>query len=84
MEALRTHAPTVLGGRQVTECIDYLQGLTLPKSNVLEFRMGDSGRVLVRPSGTEPKIKYYLMATAPTRTQAEAQLQGLEKDMAGS
>ena len=38
--------------------------ITLPKSNVLEYRLGNGAKVIVRPSGTEPKIKIYLSAKA--------------------
>ena len=48
-------------GIPVTEIIDYSEGIgDLPKSDVIEFDLGDNGHVIVRPSGTEPKIKIYL------------------------
>ncbi len=60
MESLRTHVPADLGGENVIQATDYLTGADgLPKSNVLSFRSASS-KVLVRPSGTEPKIKVYL------------------------
>ena len=44
---------------------------TLPASNVLEFRLTGGSRVLVRPSGTEPKVKGYVFAKASTQDAAE-------------
>ena len=59
----------------VTGRADYLtgEGVTgdLPRSDVLEFRL-EHGKVIVRPSGTEPKLKIYLSASAETMAQAEA------------
>lgn len=45
--------------------------LTLPKSNVLAFFLEGGSKVIVRPSGTEPKIKTYLTAKQPTKAEAE-------------
>lgn len=74
MASLRENPPAELGGQAVTGRADYLSGegvtADLPRSDVLEFRMAD-GKVLVRPSGTEPKLKIYLSASAPTMAQAE-------------
>ena len=64
MERLRNTPPTELDGEAVTGKIDYLAGVNgLPKSNVLEYSSKNL-KVLVRPSGTEPKIKIYLSARA--------------------
>ena len=58
MESLRTNAPKEVAGYKVIDVKDYKAGIgNLPKSNVLEFNMEDDINVLVRPSGTEPKIK---------------------------
>ena len=43
----------------------------LPGANVVEFRLAGGSKVIVRPSGTEPKVKAYLFAKAPTRGAAE-------------
>ena len=60
-----------IGGRKVTRTEDYLPGLNgLPKSDVLKYYT-DSGSVVVRPSGTEPKLKAYISVTAENRTEAE-------------
>ena len=62
MENLRSNPPKMLDGKGVKKVVDYQVGVDgLPKSNVLEFQT-DSAKVLVRPSGTEPKVKVYLSA----------------------
>ena len=45
--------------------------INLPKSNVLEMLLGDKGSVIARPSGTEPKIKFYYTAIGSTRESAK-------------
>ena len=65
MDNLRNNPPSALGGLEVAEVRDYerdvvREGLTLPKSNVLQFPLTDGSLVTVRPSGTEPKIKFYI------------------------
>ena len=72
MENLRANAPADLAGDAVVNVVDYLSGTSgLPKSNVLEYQAGSS-KILVRPSGTEPKIKVYLSSRAATMAQAAA------------
>ena len=67
--------PALLGGAGRT---DYLYDETgLPKSNVIEFRMKSGTRWIVRPSGTEPKLKAYLFSCADTQENAEKQLDTL-------
>ena len=62
MENLRNHPPKDLDRKAVTRVVDYQAGINnLPRSNVLEFQT-DCAKVLVRPSGTEPKVKVYLSA----------------------
>ena len=43
----------------------------LPDANVISFGLGDGVRIIIRPSGTEPKIKAYVFSKASTRDQAE-------------
>ena len=58
---------------------DYLADDTgLPKSDVIEFRMENGNKLIVRPSGTEPKLKAYLFASGETREKAEKELDNLE------
>jgi len=60
MEGFRTSPPDKLAGSEVILVHDYLSGKPgLPASNVLQFITADSTKVSVRPSGTEPKIKFY-------------------------
>ena len=60
MEAFRAEPPTRIGELDVVETIDYAKGHgDLPPSDVLAFGLQGGGQVLLRPSGTEPKIKYY-------------------------
>lgn len=73
MEELRTNGPTSLNGEPVLKKVDYLTGegvtCNLPKSNVLEFASAHS-KILVRPSGTEPKVKVYLSSNAASMAEA--------------
>ena len=83
MSDLRTNHPAQIGGLKVERFEDYKAGtskniltgeiteLTLPKSNVLAFYLENGCKAIVRPSGTEPKIKTYLTAKAPTHEEAE-------------
>jgi len=63
---------------------DYLLDDTgLPKSNVIEFRLPNGNKWIVRPSGTEPKLKAYLFASAETQQAAEKELDILEQTVQG-
>ncbi len=60
MDAFRAEAPERIGDHAVVRVVDYADGHEgLPPSNVLAFTLEGGGQVLLRPSGTEPKIKYY-------------------------
>ena len=59
--------------------IDYLNDQTgLPSSDVLSFALADGRKIIVRPSGTEPKLKAYLFASGADQAAAEHALDGLE------
>lgn len=89
MESLRENRPQEIAGLAVTRFSDYLASrsvdmrtgaetvLTLPKSNVLVFGLEDGAGVIVRPSGTEPKIKAYVTATGTDKAAAEAMAERL-------
>ena len=67
-----------LGGRKIVSALDYSEGIDgLPKANVLQFYLEDNCSVIVRPSGTEPKIKVYITVSAETGEAAEAAEQEL-------
>ncbi len=75
VQALREHPPTELGGIAVSEVFDLADGFEgLGPTDGLLLRLGSSGRVVVRPSGTEPKLKAYIEIVAPPAgTEALAQ-----------
>lgn len=80
MAGLRAQPPAQVADRDVAEVVDYAEGVgDLPKANVVEFRLAGGGKLIVRPSGTEPKIKAYLFAKAPDQTDADAMLDALEQ-----
>ncbi len=72
-----------IGGLSVEKTLDYAPGLDgLPKSDVLKFCLQDRCSVIVRPSGTEPKLKIYLSVVAKDRPAAEAVEARLAADLA--
>ena len=79
METLRTHPPKDIAGCPVTQVVDYeqTQQTGLPASNVLMFRLEGGASVIVRPSGTEPKIKMYFTTLGKDLAEAEAQKEKL-------
>ena len=93
MADLRENAPTTIGGAAVTVVRDYRTSVAknlvtgeeskilLPKSNVLEFILGESGSVIARPSGTEPKVKFYYTAVASDKAAAKALLDAMKAQM---
>jgi len=65
VDRLRVDMPTTLGGRSVDGRHDYSLGGDLPPTNLLRFDLAGGTRVLMRPSGTEPKTKIYLESIRP-------------------
>ena len=62
----------VIGGKKVVETLDYSKGLNgLPKSDVLKYMLESNCSVVVRPSGTEPKLKTYISVSAENKEEAE-------------
>lgn len=96
MSALRADPPRTLGGLSVHNMTDFLEGAPdrpryLGATNLMELDLGESGRVLARPSGTEPKLKIYVDLRGPFPESgdwlgAEAELtataEGVGKDLA--
>ena len=61
-----------VGGRKVEKMLDYSKGLDgLPKSDVLKFFLEEGCSVVVRPPGTEPKLKIYISVRAGNQDSAE-------------
>lgn len=94
MDGLRACAPRQLGGSPVVYSADYRSGETvdlaagkkgktgLPVSNVLAYKAQDGSGLIVRPSGTEPKIKAYITAIGATLADAQAKARELERQAA--
>ena len=95
MSDLRDDIPEKIGGAAVTSVRDYRTSvdnnlvtgeqkvIQLPKSNVLEFVLGQHGSVIVRPSGTEPKVKFYYTAVAQSEEEANILLDAMVAQMEG-
>jgi len=93
MSDLREAAPRSIGGAKVTVVRDYRSSIAkdlftgeesviqLPKSNVLEFILGEQGSVIARPSGTEPKVKFYYTAVASDKEKAASLLKAMVDQM---
>lgn len=93
MADLREAVPETIGGAAVTCVRDYRSSIAkntltqeetailLPKSNVLEFILGESGSVIARPSGTEPKVKFYYTAVAEDKESAKKLLDAMVAQM---
>ncbi len=93
MADLRSDVPDTIGGAKVTAVRDYKISLAkdlttgaqtvidLPKSNVLELILGQKGSVIARPSGTEPKVKFYYTAVGETQADAKTLLDAMVAQM---
>lgn len=93
MQGLREDVPKTIGGAVVTEVRDYqartatvlasgkTEEIHLPKSNVLELILGMNGSVIARPSGTEPKVKFYYTTVGKDRAEAKALLDRIVAQM---
>jgi len=79
MLALRTLPPTQIGGRSIASADDLLNAAAgQPSGDVLRYRLSDGSRVIVRPSGTEPKLKVYIDARGESAEQARESVAELE------
>lgn len=93
MNDLRANPPKKIAGAPVVKASDYKLSVTkdlvtgekteikLPKSNVLSFILPDNSKVIVRPSGTEPKIKVYITACGNSREESTAKSEKIAEDM---
>lgn len=73
MQDLRMHPMPSIANLYVHQYIDYKLGVNgLPSADVIQFDMDDGNKVIVRPSGTEPKVKVYVFAVADTENQAQS------------
>lgn len=93
LDGMRQNIPNELGGVKVVTFGDYNEqtftsvatGETsstgLPRSNMLSFKLENGDVVIVRPSGTEPKVKFYFMVSAADRDEALANIEGYKKTL---
>ncbi len=76
MQLLRKNPPTTIGDLKVTKLEDYSNGtMPLPKSDVLRFWLSDQSKLVIRPSGTEPKVKIYTEVVASATDNIEKDLE---------
>ncbi len=92
MDTLRTAPPAEIAGAKVIGTSDYLLSVAtgdktgpidLPKSNVLEYRLENGCKLIVRPSGTEPKIKIYLSGKGATRAESQQTIDAMKAAVPG-
>lgn len=84
MSAFRTTALSTVGDFVVESIVDYKEGVgTLPPANVIEFVLEGGSKAIVRPSGTEPKIKVYVFAVGKSAEEAEEIADVISSDMSG-
>ncbi len=93
MASLRDNTPAAFGGKDVVEARDYKNQSfvnlqtgaaldnTLPKSDVLYYTLTDDTWICVRPSGTEPKLKFYIGVKGETMADASAKIAAVEADL---
>ena len=83
MSGLRSNPPAEIGGYKVVKVTDYQNTAEtgLPAANVLDYALEGGASVIVRPSGTEPKIKTYFTTLGKTLAEAEAQKEKLAAAM---
>ena len=93
MDKLRANPPKEIGGKKVLFVRDYekservnvktgdMEKITLPKSNVIYLELEDDNNFIVRPSGTEPKIKLYCLLSAENKEKADELLEKVKADI---
>lgn len=81
MAGLRVEAPAEIAGAKVEAVMDYATCVNgLPKADVIEFDLEGGNKAIVRPSGTEPKIKLYIFAKGEDAAAADALIDAIEED----
>lgn len=81
MESLRAEAPVQIAGAKVEAVVDYATCVNgLPAADVIEFDLEGGNKAIVRPSGTEPKIKLYIFAKGEDAAAADALIDAIEED----
>ncbi len=84
MAGFRESQPAEIAGLKVQAFLDYQEGVGgLPSANVLQFDLENGNKVIVRPSGTEPKVKVYLFTVGASAEEAVATGDALAKQMSG-
>ena len=82
MKSLRKNPPEALGGLAVSGIKDYIHGLDgLPASDVMYYILEDNTVVIVRPSGTEPKIKVYVLARGDDKFDTESKISAIKQEI---
>ncbi|MGG6312628.1 phospho-sugar mutase [Paenibacillus macerans] len=82
MEDFRSNPPQQVGGVNVADVLDYSLGLNgLPKENVLKFLLQDGSWFCLRPSGTEPKIKFYFGVCGTSGEDAKSRLANMQNEV---
>lgn len=81
MKSLRSEAPAEIAGSKVEDVVDYATCVNgLPAADVIEFDLEGGNKAIVRPSGTEPKIKLYIFAKGEDAAAADALIAAIEED----
>ena len=81
MKSLRSEAPAEIAGSKVEAVVDYATCVNgLPAADVIEFDLEGGNKAIVRPSGTEPKIKLYIFAKGEDAAAADARIAAIEED----
>ncbi len=81
MTSLRKNPPCEIAGKRVTGVVDYASPISnLPSADVLEFQLEGKAKLMIRPSGTEPKIKIYLSATGKSEEESLRTLDELKRE----
>ncbi len=81
MANLRACPPESIGNSKVTKVTDYMcEGTGLPKANMLSYLLENGTTVLIRPSGTEPKIKVYILTQAKDEKSADEVIEAVKAD----